>query len=216
MIPYEDLVGAREATDRLLRNLDATPVAALTEPSRLPGWSRAHVVAHLAGNARSHVRMLDGCLAGEVRQQYEGGRTAREAAIDALAADPAAAVAEHRAACAALESRWDRMRPEHWQRDVLRLDRGPEPAAGLAWARWREVEMHRVDLGLGYEPADWSPDFARRLLEELLDRTGMRDVVAARVRGSDAEVAAWLSGRSDGSALDVLGPGQLPVPPPWT
>ena len=214
MIPYEDLVGAREATDRLLRHLDATPVAVLVQPSRLPGWTRAHVVAHLAGNAQSHVRMLDGCLAGEVRAQYEGGREAREAAIDALAADPAAAVAEHRAACAALESRWDRMRPEHWQRDVLRLDRGPEPAVGLAWARWREVEMHRVDLGLGHLPADWSDTFAARLLEELLQRTGLREVVAERVRGSDAAVAAWLSGRSEGSDLEVT--GELPVPPPWS
>ena len=98
---------------------------------------------------------------------------------------------------------------------MLRLDRGPEPALGLAWARWREVEMHRVDLGLGYAPADWSPAFSRRLLEELLDRTGMRSVVQQRVRGSDAAVGAWLSGRSDGSDLEVLGPEPLPVPPPW-
>jgi maleylpyruvate isomerase len=215
VIPYEDLVGAREATYRLLEHLDDVGPGVLGEPSRLPGWTRAHVVAHLAGNVESHVRMLDGCLAGEVREQYEGGREAREAAIDALAADAAAAVAEHRAACAALESRWDRMRPEHWARDVLRLDRGPEPGVGLAWARWREVELHRVDLGLGYEPAAWDPRFAVRLREELLDRTGLHDVVRERVRGSDAAVAAWLSGRSDGADLDVLGSGTLPVPPAW-
>lgn len=214
-VPYDDLAGARAATSALLAHLDAVDPAELGAPSRLPGWSRSSVVAHLAGNAQSHVRMLDGCLAGEVRSQYEGGREAREAAIDALAADPADAVAEHRRACAALDERWQRMGPEHWSRDVLRLDRGPEPALGLAWARWREVEMHRVDLGLGYEPADWDPGFAQRLLEELLDRTGLRAQVAERVRGADADVAAWLSGRSDGTGLQVLS-GRLPVPPPWT
>lgn len=187
----------------------------LLAPSRLPGWSRAHVVAHLAGNALSHVRMLDGCLAGEVREQYEGGPQARAAGIEHLATDPAGAVDEHRRACAELDGRWQLMGPEHWQRDVLRLDRGAEPATGLAWARWREVEMHRVDLGLGYEPMDWTDRFAARLLEELLERTGMRDVVAVRVRGSDAEVAAWLCGRSDASRLAVSG-GPLPVPPPWS
>ena len=212
----QDVRGARDATARLLAHLDAVPPEDLRAASLLPGWSRAHVVAHLAGNARSHVRMLDGCLAGEVRSQYEGGAEARQAAIEALATNPAGAVAEHRAACAELDDRWDRMRPEHWERHVVRLDRDPEPAAGLAWARWREVEMHRVDLGLAYAPADWAPGFAARLLEELLDRTGLRSVVAERVRGSDAAVAAWLSGRSDGADLDLLGPGPLPVPPPWT
>ena len=155
-VPYDDLAGARAATAALLAHLDATDPGELALPSRLPGWSRAHVVAHLAGNADSHVRMLDGCLAGEVRSQYEGGREAREAAIAALAGEPAVAVAEQRRACAELDERWQRMGAEHWGRDVLRLDRGPEPALGLAWARWREVEMHRVDLGLGHEPADWA------------------------------------------------------------
>ena len=215
VIPYDDLVGARDATALLLTSLDTVDPADLRAPSRLPGWSRAHVVAHLAGNADSHVRMLDGCLAGEVRSQYAGGRAAREAAIDTLAADPAVAVAEHRRACADLDDRWRAMGPEHWARDVLRLDRGPEPALGLAWARWREVEMHRVDLGLGHEPADWEPAFAGRLLEELLERTGLRAQVADRVRGPAHELAAWLSGRSDGGGLQVLH-GSLPVPPPWT
>ena len=31
------------------------------------------------------------------------------------------------------------------------------PCAELPSRRWREVEIHRVDLGLGAEPADW-PD----------------------------------------------------------
>lgn len=214
-IPYDDLAGARGATARLVAHLDTADPAELRAPSRLPGWSRAHVVAHLAGNADSHVRMLDGCLAGEVRSQYEGGRESREAAIDSLAADPARAVTEHRRACTDLDERWQRMGDEDWAHDVLRLDRGPEPAVGLAWARWREVEMHRVDLGLGHEPADWEPPFAERLLEELLDRTGLRAEVAARVRGPVPDLAAWLSGRSDGAGLQVLA-GDLPVPPPWT
>ena len=213
MSPYEDLTGARGATQRLLAHVDTLPLDRLREPSLLPGWSRAHVVAHLAGNAWSHVRMLDGCLADEVRRQYDGGADARAAAIEQLAADPGRAVDEHRQACAELAVRWDVLRPEHWERHVLRLDRRPEPARGLAWARWREVEMHRVDLGTGYRPEHWEPDFACRLLEELLERTGLRDV-AERVRGPDAAFAAWLSGRSDGSDLEVTG-GDLPEPPPW-
>lgn len=222
---YADLAGARDATRRLLDHLDELPAADLRQPSLLPGWSRAHVVAHLAGNAQSHVRMLDGCLAGEVREQYEGGREARAAAIEDLAGDPAAAVEEHRRACAELEQRWDAMTAERWERPVLRLGRGQRAAVGLAWARWREVEVHRVDLGAGYGPRDWEPQFAQRLLAELLRRTDLPPMVidagsvsvgseGPRVSGTVAAVAAWLSGRSDGSDLQVEG-GPLPDLPPW-
>ena len=34
-------------------------------------------------------------------------------------------------------------------------------SADLPFLRWREVEVHRVDLGLGYEPADWPAEYVR-------------------------------------------------------
>lgn len=78
-IPYDDLAGARAATRLLIAHLDAVDLSELPLPSRLPGWSRAHVVAHLAGNAQSHIRMLDGCLAGEVRSRPRTRAGARAA-----------------------------------------------------------------------------------------------------------------------------------------
>ena len=68
-VSVEDAVaGARAATAALLDHLDS--LDDLAAPSLLPGWTRAHVVAHLTGNARSHVRMLDGCLSGAVCLLY--------------------------------------------------------------------------------------------------------------------------------------------------
>lgn len=217
MTPYEDLAGARAATARLLAHLAALDPVALAAPSLLPGWSVAHVVAHLAGNADSHVRMLDGCLAGEVRDQYAGGAEARAAAVDALAAqDP---VAAHRRACAALAERWDAMGDAHWERGVQRLDSPVQPARSLAFARWREVEVHGVDLGLA-----WSEAFLPRLLDELARRPDLPPLVLAapdRVRGTTGQVvrgtadalARWLSGRSAGEGLASDAP--LPVLPAW-
>lgn len=221
MIPYDDLAGARGSTRRLLFHLDGLSVEALRAPSLLPGWSRAHVVAHLAGNAASHVRMLDGCLAGEVREQYEGGADARAAAIAALAEDPAEAAAEHRRACGALSERWEAMTDEHWERGVLRLDSPVQPARSLAFARWREVEVHGVDTATGFV---WSSGFVDRLLDELVRRPDLPPLVVQapdRTRGADGQVvtgsadalARWLSGRSTGDGVRSDAP--LPVLPPW-
>ena len=192
------LAGAREATGRLLGLVARTPD--LAAPSLLPGWSRAHVVAHLAGNARSHVRMLAGL------EQYEGGAEGREAGVEALAADPRAAVRALHDSVEELETAWRRA---DWTAEVRPLARPPGPAAALAWARWREVEVHAVDLAAGYRPADWPRPFLDRLLAELRGWPELPDV--DDVRGPDAEVAAWLIGRSDGSGLE----GRLPPVPPW-
>jgi maleylpyruvate isomerase len=197
-----DLRCAREATDRLLALVGRTPD--LTAPSLLPGWTRAHVAAHLAGNARSHVRMLGGL------PQYPGGAAGRSADIDALAADPAAAVAALRDSAAELERAW---RTADWRSEVQLLDEQRRPAATLAWARWREVEVHAVDLAVdgpgGYGPRDWPRPFLDRLLAELRSRTDLPSI--DDVRGGDADLAAWLSGRSGGEGLS----GRLPDLPAW-
>ena len=46
--------------------------------------------------------------------------------------------------------------------------------ADLAFARWREVEVHRVDLGLGYEPEDWPAEYVRLELREMEMRWNAR------------------------------------------
>ena len=158
--------------------------------------------------------------------QYPGGSAGRAAEIEGLAADPVGALEAHRQACAELDARWARMTPELWKRHVERLDAGARPASGLVWSRWKEVEVHRVDLAAGYGPADWDPTFARRLLSTLLARPDLppmtvvvEDAVPVgrsglQVAGSVPALAGWLSGRSDGSDLDVTG-GELPPVPPW-
>src|ERR1044071_5981880 len=55
-----DLAALREATDRLLGATGKLDDAALSEPSRLPGWSRGHVIAHLSRNADALVNVLRG------------------------------------------------------------------------------------------------------------------------------------------------------------
>ena len=204
MTPDIELADAREATTRLLALVDRT--TDLSAPSLLPGWSRAHVVAHLAGNARSHVRMLQGTLDGLVADQYAGGAVGRAAEIEALAASPAEAVAALHESAAQLDALW---RVADWDALVRPLDGEPVPARGLAWARRREVEVHAVDLAAGYDPADWPLDFVERLLAELRARTDLPPLDG--ISGPPHALAAWLSGRSSGAGLS----GDLPVLPEW-
>src|ERR1700733_15569183 len=59
------------ATQRLLDTARALAEPALRAPSLLPGWTRAHVLAHLARNADAMRNVLVGAGAGEERPAYD-------------------------------------------------------------------------------------------------------------------------------------------------
>jgi maleylpyruvate isomerase len=204
-LPAEELAGAREATVRLRALVDRTPD--LLAPSLLPGWTRAHVVAHIAGNARSHIRMLRGAQEDQVLDQYPGGAEARASAIKELAEDPAAAVEELHRSAEDLAHAW--RGTADWTAQARPLDSEPVPVVQLVWARWREVEVHAVDLAGDYQPRDWPQPFLDRLLAELRSRTDLPRLDG--VTGPDHALAAWLSGRSAGQGLQ----GVLPHLPEW-
>jgi maleylpyruvate isomerase len=179
----------------------------LGTPSLLPGWTRAHVVAHIAGNAEGQIRMLRAAQRGAVGDQYPGGAEGRAADIEELAADPGAAVeAVHRTA-AELEQAW--RATTNWAALCRPLHGDPMPVSRLAWTRWREVEVHAVDLAATYGPADWPPEFVERLLTELNAWPGRPSLDG--ISGPDHALAAWLTGRSEGEGLQ----GDLPDLPEW-
>ena len=53
---------------------------------------------------------------------------------------------------------------------------GEMPLAGWPFRRWREMEIHHSDLGLGFTPDDWSAGFValewRTLVHSLTERLG--------------------------------------------
>ena len=71
------------ATDRLLRSVDGLTEEDLPGPSLLPGWTRAHVLTHVARNADGLVNLVHAARTGEGREMYQGGQAGREAAIEA-------------------------------------------------------------------------------------------------------------------------------------
>jgi maleylpyruvate isomerase len=199
-----DLVAAAHA--RLASTLEAFDAPSSAAPSALPGWSRAHVLTHLARNADSNTWILDGARAGEVREQYPGGPTTRAAAIDAGAGRPVEEViADARRAFGRLEAAYGRMAAADWERTV-RPGVRDMTAAELVWSRLREVEVHHADLSLGYGPTAWPAEFVAgelpRQAPELERRlpTG----TALRIAATDT-AAAWEVGQGPAS-LSVSGP----------
>lgn len=109
-------------------------------------------------------------------EQYPGGEASRAAEIEAGAHRPAAELVEDfRAAAAALATGWEALPEPAWDRETVTLH-GRRPVRDCVLARWREVEVHRADLGLGVTPADWTSEFVavylprRQLLAWLLGR----------------------------------------------
>ncbi|PZT69765.1 mycothiol maleylpyruvate isomerase [Streptomyces sp. SW4] len=221
-----DLASVRDATDRLLTAVGKLDNASVTEPSRLPGWTRGHVLAHVARNADALVNVLEG------RPMYASAE-ARDADIERDAprplevhlADVRDSAARFQAAGAA---------PADWSRTVELRNGVTDAAARVPFRRWVEVELHHVDLGVGYELEDLPAQFTEREIDFLAERfAGHPEVPATRltdgtrawrtgggaeggpvaVEGTPADLLGWLSGRRDGSALTVTG-GALPKLPP--
>ncbi len=127
-----------------------------------------------------------------------------------------------------LDRLWDALTPEQWAAPVRRLDCEPSPAADLVWSREREVEVHAVDLDVGYEAGHWPAAFVERLLDGLVARQdlpplavehdGRRRVTGEPydvvVNGTPPALALWLTGRSTGVGLVARG-GPLPRLPEW-
>ena len=205
--PAPDSAEIEAATSRLLATAATLSDADVLAPSRLPEWSRGHVLTHIARNADSLVNLLTSAATAVPHPQY-ASKEARDTAIDAGAARPAAEqVADIEASHRRFEDAVSAMPPGGWQHDVRWLSGETRPATKILDARLREVAIHHIDLDGAYTASDWSSQFALRILVSVLP--------AFEVRGPASALAIWVLGRDDGSTLEVTG-GQLPTPPAWT
>jgi len=181
--PLRDLEGIRVADAALLTTLEGLDDATARRASRLPGWSVGHVLTHVARNADSVVRRLEGTAAGVLVDQYIGGPEGRAAEIEAGAARPAEElVADVTATCAAVQQAVEAMPDDAWSGVSRTVGGQLRTAAQVVFSRWRELEVHHVDLGLGYGLEQWPEDLARRWLGDLLpdlpDRAGPQQLLA--------------------------------------
>jgi maleylpyruvate isomerase len=194
--PVSLLEEVQASTDRLLRRINGLTDRAARGPSHLPGWTRGHVLTHLARNADAQVRMIEGSLAGQVVEQYVGGPAGRADEIEAGAprtgrdlVDDVTSSAER------LQAAWDAMPDDAWAL-MQQSSTGPRSIERGVRSRWREVEVHFLDLDLLYTSADWPNAFVHEFLPSTLDGMAARAVgtvpATSWVLREEATGAAWL------------------------
>ena len=207
--------------------LDALSDDELAEPSGLPDWTRAHVVAHLARNADALVNLLTWARTGVETPMYPS-REVRNAGIEETAQQlPEELRADYAAACARLAVAIETLPPTAWTATV-RSGQGKEiPATDVPWMRAKEVWVHGVDLRAGIAFADLPPELCAVLVDEVLALFAAREQTpdvtimapdvgrtwgsgAVRVEGPVSAIAAWLT-RDDASGLH----GEAPPAPAW-
>ncbi|WP_104054462.1 MULTISPECIES: maleylpyruvate isomerase N-terminal domain-containing protein [unclassified Arthrobacter] len=181
----------QEAHTRLLRSADKLTDSDVRAASLLPGWTVGHVLTHVARNADSHARRITGALDGLDLPKYLGGSKQREEEIKAGAGRSAdELVADLEASESRLEQVFDRYAAAGWPNGHF-LGGSDYGVWACPAHRLREIEMHHVDLGLGYTPADWPEEYVAWDLQNLL--AGAADRLISS--GDRRAFMAWLSGR---------------------
>lgn len=227
-----DLTGLDASSHAFTRTVDALTEDDYAAPSLLPGWTRAHVVAHVALNGLSLAAVIDGLVHGHPVPMYESDAQ-RDSDIEELSAAEASELRErHLTATTEFSDAVAQMDDTHWPGRIDRLPGGPAwPMVTVVPTRRRELEIHHVDLGTSYTRDDWPEDFVVELLDAVtvdhassgpfqvratdLGRSWSVGVEGGPlVRGSGADLGWWLTGRGAGEGLSC-GAEELPPLGRW-
>lgn len=225
---------ARQGTEWFLARLDALADADLSAPSGLPGWTRAHLAAHVAGNAQALSNLVHWARTGVETPMYASPRQRDEDIVAGARRPPADLRAWVRRSAAELADGFASLSQDQWERPVRTIQGRTLPASEVPWLRSREVMVHTVDLAAGMAFPDLPADFLACLVDDIVARrstiTGPALILQTSdgahrwtvkgagaptpVRGSLPGLAAYLAGRPyrDVTAADG---GPPPVLPPW-
>jgi len=228
-IPVPQINALRfEAIQRLLGDTIGMSDAEWREPSRLPGWTRAHVATHLARDGDLMLELTTAALAGRdpLLVSPEERFTALERGAERTGVD---LQIDLDTSAGRLGQAWSEVsdwhRPIHFQGRV-------QPLAVLPLARLNEICVHHLDLRtefsldkVGEEAAAWllawvyhllAPHWQRPVVE-VISSSGQTGIlgsgtkVIGPVRGTDADLWAWLSGRGGPEALTGAGSLRFPL-----
>lgn len=207
---------------------------AFAAPSALPGWSRAHVLSHVARQADGMINLLAWARTG-VRTPAYASIEQRDADIDAGSTRPPT---EIRADVVESSDRLAQvvrdMPPQAWAAQVSNPQGVAFPAIDIPWLRAREMWIHAIDLDVGATFADLPTPMLTELLAEVAAVVGAKPGCPslrleaatgtwtlggsdspAIVTGTAPELAAWLLGRSRGRELRSSAGRKLPTVPRW-
>jgi maleylpyruvate isomerase len=219
-----------DETSLLMRTAAGLDDESIRVTSLCQGWTRAHVLTHIARNADALGNLVSWAVTGTPRAMYDSPE-ARDADIAAGSTRGAKEIftdLEDSAGRFAAAARGLAGAPEQVEVEM----RGGRKVLGgqLPTLRLLEVVFHHVDLHAGYTFAEADPGFVRRATTIAVGRFNARDQApsvtlrsdegdtwsigdgAQEVTGSNAALLLWLA-RGDGAG--VSSEAALPGLPPW-
>lgn len=158
-----ELLLARRGQAFFARKLNELRDSELSAASLVPGWSRAHVVAHVGYHARAIARLIEGAATGVHIPMYESpGQAEQEISFGAtLPAEALRNLVAH--AAVHLNVEWRDLPEAAWDTPVLLDSDRLVPAAATVWIRAREVWTRAIDLGNGANAGDLPRTVRHRL-----------------------------------------------------
>ena len=214
------LAWSEEGSRVFFEQLELLPDGAFREASRLPGWTNAHLVAHMGFNARAISRLVHWASTGEETPMYESPQARNEEIEDGALLSPAELRTLARDADRRLRTEMAEMTA--WDAQVRTSLGVPVPATEIPWMRTREVWIHGVDLGTGLDFTDFPTDLVDALITDIAGTRAARGEGPALVLrpgdrerewrigddgrvvgGKAADLCRWLAGRGSLDGPDL-------------
>ncbi|AGG67953.1 maleylpyruvate isomerase family mycothiol-dependent enzyme [Corynebacterium callunae] len=237
-LPLEErLALVRLGTSHYSRQLSLIDNADFDEPTNLAGWTRSHVIAHVAYNAIAICNLIHWANTGEETPMYSSPGARNEEIAYGATLIPDALRNLHEHSVARLDVAWRDSSAESWSHEVLTAQGRTVPASETLWMRSREVWIHAVDLGavasFGNIPTVILETLAAEITQKwagqgvgeglvLVDESSRTRYAAAPaaagesetvISGSLAGIVRYAAGRGvEGVTVES---GEVPEPPRW-
>lgn len=229
-----DALGWMEVGTKLFLDAVNQVVDGLDVDTELEGWTRAHVVAHVASNAEALMNLVHWARTGDEKPMYASSEDRAIAIREGAKRRPGELHIWVRGTAARLQSALESLPSTDWSAHVRTAQGRQVPATEIPWMRSREVMVHAVDLRAGLDFEDLPSGFLLALVAEIVEKRSAApgpSLVLRRtdgdgawslgdptepvaLRGPLAAIAAYLAGRSCPNLAAPSG-ASLPQLPPW-
>jgi maleylpyruvate isomerase len=201
------LVAVDRHTGLLLGTARSLDPGSLGDPSRCPGWTRGHVLTHIARNADALVNLVTNATTGSSTPMYATPES-RETDIEAGAGRPLdEQVVDLESSAARFASAAAGLTEEMTDLPLVARNNTKVKAGYLPFMRLREVVLHHLDLDADYGFADVDDDVLLWLLQDTIRRLSRdAETPSMSIRTDEGDVWSIGDGRPivSGSRADVL------------